>query len=133
MEENAVETLAFQAPTLCPASNGRGRPAVHAACSAAIPETTLFLSELTCGDRRFVFNRELRVRVTNEDGAWLFESDEPDLAELVGFDVQYSAAETSFRQTFIACWDIIAQEDDEKLASDARRLKRALLSLAKEA
>jgi hypothetical protein len=140
MEEGAAKTLASQAPTLCPAGDGRGRPKVQAGgaakaqatSGAPLPETRLLWSELTCGDRRFVFNRELRVRVTNEDGAWVFESDEPDLAELVGFDLQYSGAEASFRQTFVACWDVIAQEDDERLASDARRLKRALLSLAKE-
>jgi hypothetical protein len=98
----------------------------------ALDGSKLSWSGLTYGGRRFVFNRELCVRATNKEGAWVFEFDELDLAEIVGFDLHYSGAELSFRQTFVACWDIIAQEDDDKLAHDAKRLKQALLALAKE-
>jgi hypothetical protein len=33
---------------------------------------------------------------------------------------------------FAACWDLVAQEDDEKLTADARELKRKLLDLVEK-
>jgi hypothetical protein len=33
---------------------------------------------------------------------------------------------------FAACWDLVAQEDDENLAADAIGLKRKLLSLVEK-
>jgi len=87
---------------------------------------TLRWSELTYRDQTFVFNRELVVRVTQEDGGWSFESDDP---ELFGFGHTRSEAELVFCLDLALCWDEIACEADEKLSRGAMELKRALLAL----
>jgi hypothetical protein len=89
----------------------------------------LTLRGLAYGDRRFAFSRGLAVRATDDDGYWTFRSDDP---ELVGFGHSRGEAELAFQQDFAACWDRIAQEDDDKLARGARELKRTLLALAVE-
>ena len=86
-------------------------------------------TELAYENRRFVFNKKLVVRVTREEGGWVFRLDEP---ELTGFGHKRSEADMAFRQTFVACWDNIAQEDDENLTQGAINMKRTLLALAKE-
>jgi len=68
-------------------------------------------------------------RVIREEGGWVFQLDEP---ELIGFGHKRSEAELAFRQTFVACWDNIAQEDDENLTQGAINMKRKFLALAKE-
>ena len=80
-------------------------------------------------NRKFIFNRNLIVRVIKEEGGWVLESDIP---ELVGFDTDYNGAEFAFRQDFAVCWDRIACADDSKLHTrGARNPKRALLALVK--
>jgi hypothetical protein len=50
----------------------------------------------------------------------------------VGFGLSREEAELAFRRDFVACWDVIAMEDDKKLTAGAIALKRSLLALAKE-
>jgi hypothetical protein len=90
---------------------------------------TVFLTGLRYGGRRFAFSRELIVRVLEEDGGWTFEADIP---ELLGFGDTRVEAERAFRQTFAACWDHFTPTDDGDMTKGAVKLKRALLSLAKE-
>ena len=94
-----------------------------------LADRQLSWSELVYGDRKFVFNKELVIRVTQEEGAWVFKSEQP---KLVGFDLELDGAELAFRQTFVACWDNIAQEDDENLTQGAIQMKQTLLAFAKE-
>jgi hypothetical protein len=97
--------------------------------ASVIGSKELSFTELAYENRKFVFNKTMVVRVTREDGGWVFQLDEP---ELIGFGHKQSEAESAFRQTFVACWDNIAQEDDENLTQGAINMKRTLLALAKE-
>ena len=89
---------------------------------------TLKWADLTYRDRTFVFSRELLIRVTQEEGGWAFDSDDP---ELFGFGHTRSEAEQSFCFDFSSCWSDIACEEDSKLAPDAVELKQTLLGLVK--
>ncbi|MDR2696884.1 MAG: hypothetical protein LBB40_00230 [Holophagales bacterium] len=123
-------TAGALSPTFAPSNQTQETPPDGFTVTCA--SETLIWSELIYENRKFIFNKNLIIHATNKEGVWVFESDEPDLTELTGFDLQYNGAEESFRRTFVACWDIIAQENDNKLAHDAKRLKQALLTLAKE-
>jgi len=88
----------------------------------------LVWTELTRRGRTFELNRELHIRVLEEDGGWAFESDDP---ELMGFGLTRSEAEQSFCVDFAACWDEIACKDDDMLTQDAIEMKQSLLALVK--
>jgi len=90
---------------------------------------TIFLTELTCEGRTFVFNHPLPVHVLQEEGGWSCES--PEEYNLLSYGDDRLEAETSFRDVFAYCWDDIACEDDEKLTKGAKAQKRAFLALVK--
>jgi hypothetical protein len=92
----------------------------------AIVDERMPLRGLAHQNRTFMFNRALVVRVTQEDGVWAFESDNP---ELTGFGHTRDEAEASFCFGFAFNWDQIAREDDENLMQGAIELKRTLLAL----
>jgi hypothetical protein len=96
--------------------------------AAVLSRETLMWSELTYKSRTFVFNRELVIRVVQEEGGWSFNSGDP---ELFGFGNTRSEAESLFRFDFASCWKEYACEDDSKLAPDAREFKKELLKLVK--
>jgi hypothetical protein len=115
------------------ASNGQTAEAATGCVAVALDKTVLSSenlawTELTRRGRTFEFNREIHIRVLEEDGGWAFESDDP---ELMGFGLTRSDAEQSFCVDFAACWDEIACQDDGKLTEDAIGLKRKLLALVK--
>jgi hypothetical protein len=83
-------------------------------------------TRLTCGNREFIFSRELVVNVTNTDGGWVFKSEEPSI---VGFGLQRQEAHQAFRQDFATCWDVIASKENSRLTLDAIDLKTSLKSL----
>jgi hypothetical protein len=89
---------------------------------------TLAWKELTYRGRTFEFNREVRIRVLEEDGGWAFESDDP---RIMGFGHTRGEAESSFCFGFAFNWDQIACEDDGNLTLDAREVKRDLLALVR--
>jgi hypothetical protein len=99
------------------------------ALSTTCEQEELIWNELNHGGRTFLFNHSLSIRVTKEDGGWTFETDTP---ELIGFGDTRFEAEQAFRQDFAVCWDHLAQEDDGRMDIRARKLKLALLELAKE-
>ena len=88
---------------------------------------TIFLTELTCEGRTFVFNHPLPVHVLQEEGGWSCES--PEEYNLLSYGEDRMEAETSFRYVFLHIWDKIACENDERLTCDAIELKRALHAL----
>jgi len=88
---------------------------------------TIFLTEFTCEGRTFVFNHPLPVHVLLEEGGWSCES--PEEYNLLSCGEDRLEAETLFRYLFLYIWDKIACEKDERLASDAIELKRALRAL----
>jgi hypothetical protein len=89
---------------------------------------TVFLTELTCEDRTFLFYRPLPVRIVQEGGGCSFESEEYNL---LAYGHDRLEAESMFRYVFVACWDGIACKDDGFLTERAAKMKRALLSLVK--
>jgi hypothetical protein len=89
---------------------------------------TLRWKELAYKDRTFVFNRELEIRVTQEEGGCAYDSDDPDL---FGFGRTRAEAEHVFCLDFASSWDDIVGEEDGKLTKGARETKRVLLSLVK--
>jgi len=95
--------------------------------TTAYVSETIFLTELTCEGRTFVFNHPLPVHVLQEEGGWSCES--PEEYNLLSYGADRLEAETSFRYVFLHIWDKIACEKDERLARDAIELKRALCAL----
>jgi len=89
-------------------------------------EETIGLTKLTCGNKEFLFSRELVVKVTGGEEGWIFKSEAP---EIVGFGLQRQDAHLAFRQDFATCWDVIACKDDDQLTLDAIDLKTSLKSL----
>jgi hypothetical protein len=109
-------------------SIGRAPETLQSGFALTCGSETLRWTDLTYQDRTFVFNRELVIRVTQEEGGCSFNSDDP---ELFGFGHTRAEAELVFCLDFASCWDDLACEDDEKLTQDAIELKRALLALVK--
>jgi hypothetical protein len=90
---------------------------------------TLRWKELTYRGRTFEFSREVLIRVIEEEGGWVFESDDP---ELLGFGHTRAEVEYTFCLDFAIQWDDLAcEEDDSKLSRGAREVKRGLLALVK--
>jgi hypothetical protein len=103
--------------------------ALQAGFAATRGSETLAWKELTYKGRTFEFNREIRIRVLEEDGGWAFESDDP---EIMGFGLTRAEAEFTFCLGFAAQWDDLAcEEDDNRLTLDAIEVKHALLALVK--
>jgi hypothetical protein len=94
--------------------------------AVVLSSETLRWKELTYKGRTFVFNREMIIRVLEEDGGWAYESDDP---ELMGFGHTRAEAEHSFCFGFTLCWREYACEDDSKLGRKAREFKQELLGL----
>jgi hypothetical protein len=89
---------------------------------------TVYLTELACEGRTFLFSHPLPVQIVQEHGGCSFESEEYGL---MAYGDTRSEAESSFRHVFLYIWDRIASENDEKLTRDAIDLKQNLLALAK--
>jgi hypothetical protein len=89
---------------------------------------TLKWKELTYRGRTFEFNREMHIRVLEEDGGWAYESDDP---EIMGYGLTRTEAELTFCLGFAAQWNDLACEEDGKLTQGAREVKRGLLALVK--
>jgi hypothetical protein len=97
--------------------------------AAIISVETLRWSGLTYKDRTFVFDRDLVIRVTQEEGGWSFAEDE---FGLLGFGHTRGEAEQSFCMDFAIQWDdLVCEEDEKKLSKDAIEAKRALLAMVK--
>jgi predicted RNase H-like HicB family nuclease len=110
-------------PAFLPAGDGAAMQT-----TAGISET-IFITELTCEGRTFIFNHPLPVHVLQEEGGWSCES--PEEYNLLSYGEDRLEAETSFRDVFAYCWDDIACEDDERLAEGAIAQKCAFLALVK--
>jgi len=78
------------------------------------------------GNRRFVLRQQIQIRVNYDDGLWVHEY-EP--LGIISYASSRSESLEAFREDFAACWDLIAQEDDENLTTDAKEFKEKLLSL----
>ncbi|MBN2208446.1 MAG: hypothetical protein JW759_04040 [Candidatus Coatesbacteria bacterium] len=78
------------------------------------------------GGRIFELQRSVSCLVDFSDGVWTYECEELGL-----YSYAHSRAEASrrFNEEFAFDWDDIAQEDDDKLAPDALRLKKHLREL----
>jgi hypothetical protein len=108
---------------------GQTEIATQSGATATLAGETLFLAELACEGRTFVFNRPLPVQVLQEEGGCSVESED---YRLMAHGDTRAEAESSFRHVFAYCWDQIACEDDERLTKGAIRMKRDLLSLVRE-
>jgi hypothetical protein len=94
--------------------------------TVVLSSETLRWKELTYKGRTFVFNREMIIRVTQEEGGWSFAEDE---IRLLGFGHTRAEAEFTFCLDFAAQWYDLACEEDERLTKGAIKVKRALLAL----
>jgi len=107
-------------------AKGKLRQIVNVSELRQLRQEPIRWTRLTCGNREFIFSRDLVVKVTNSDGGWVFETEEPSI---VGFGLQRQEAHLAFRQDFATCWDVIASKEDDRLTLDAIDLKTALKSL----
>jgi hypothetical protein len=94
--------------------------------AAILSSETLRWAEITYRDQTFVLNKELVIRVMQEEGGWSFAEDE---FRLLGFGHTRSEAELMFCYDFSFRWNEIACEGDERLSRQAQEVKRAFLSL----
>jgi hypothetical protein len=94
--------------------------------AAILSSETLRWSKLAYDGQTFVLNKELTIRVTQEEGGWSFAEDE---FRLLGFGHTRDEAEQSFCVDFATQWEEIACEDDAILSRGAKKLKHRLLGL----
>jgi hypothetical protein len=85
--------------------------------------------EIIHGNRSFVLHKPIQIRIDCQDGIWIHEY-EP--LGILSYAPSRAESLDAFRMDFAACWDLVAQESDEKLTADARELKRKLLNLVKK-
>jgi len=122
------DTATGTLPTMF-APTGRVPETMPSGLTVTCTTETLKWPELTHNDRTFVFNRELTVRVTQEEGGCSFAADE---FGLLGFGHTRREAQQSFCLDFAIQWDdLVCEEDENKLSLDAVDLKHALLGLVK--
>jgi hypothetical protein len=115
-------------PLVFVSADGRAPEALPGGFAATVVSETIFLTELACGGRTFLFARPLPVQVLQEEGGCSFESEE---YSLLAYGRDRREAESSFRHVFVRYWDQIACAGDEKLTQGAVALKRALRALVK--
>jgi hypothetical protein len=84
------------------------------------------LSRVVSGRRSFLLRRPIPVERYCRDGVWFCEY-RP--LKLLGYGETRRSSWESFAQDLSARWDLIAQEDDVRLAEDARAFKRRLRAL----
>jgi hypothetical protein len=117
-----------QGPTLPNATNPKRDTLMHVQGIDTAFGKRMSVKGLRRRTRKFTFNRELDIRITQSEDGWHFDSDEP---ELFGFGRTPEEADESFCFCFAHSWDQIACEDDSKLDTDAQKLKRELLGLVR--
>ena len=88
----------------------------------------MFWTKLTYEGRTFEFNRDIHVRVIQEDGGWAFECDDP---ELMGFGHTREEAEETFCLGFAVQWDDLVCSKHGKLTEDAKEMASKLKALVK--
>lgn len=81
-------------------------------------------SILEFGGRRFTLREPLELRVERHGSQWVFESHDPDIS---GCAESIDEALRDLSAQFAYVWDEFAGEDDSRLGSWARQLKRDLL------
>jgi hypothetical protein len=87
-------------------------------------------THLVEGNRDFIFNNELVVKITHDDEiGWVFESEELGLR---GYGLERQEAHLEFCQDFSTSWDCLACEDDSDLTLDAIDSKRFLRALVRK-
>jgi hypothetical protein len=87
---------------------------------------SLYWNKVIHGNRCFYLRNKIQIRVDFRDGLWIHEY-EP--LEILSYAASRAESLNAFRMDFAACWDLVAQEDDMNLTTDAQKLKRKLLSL----
>ena len=84
------------------------------------------ISTLTYGNREFEFAKKLSITVTKRGTVWIYETKKYNI---MGYEENKEDAFFAFRETFDACWEHIACEDDGNLTEGAQKMKAALKSL----
>jgi hypothetical protein len=83
----------------------------------------LFWKRIAVGDRLFFLNTPMNIDVDFRDGVWVHEFSP---LGILAFAPTRKESLEAFRAEFASAWDFIASEPDDKLTSDAVRLKNAL-------
>jgi hypothetical protein len=81
-------------------------------------------NSIVVGERVFDLAEPVIVHVTQEEGAWIYES--PRLS-VISYGTTKREAEAAFRQDFVALYDHIAVERDEFLTQSAIVVKNEFL------
>jgi len=89
-------------------------------------QETVRLTSLIYENNEFVFAQEMPVKITWNGKIWVYESKEYNI---IGFEENQQEADFAFRQTFTACWEEIACEEDCNLTTEAIEWKTRLKSL----
>ena len=110
---------AEQATALTEATNTLAEP--NALQHQQPHQETIYLAEVTDGNRKFLFGREIAVKVTWDGELWIFEFEDLGI-ETFHFNKQ--RAYLDFQEAFGVHWDYFAcEEDDNKLSKKAKQLK----------
>ena len=88
--------------------------------------TPVYIESISSCGRSFKFNRPICVVVDHESGYWIHEY---HALEIYSYGETCAESRRMFDEDFVACWDGIADEPDEKLTLDARELKKVLREL----
>ena len=86
----------------------------------------LYWNNLLYHNRRFHLRQPIQITPVFHEGVWVHEY-EP--LKIFAFGHSRHESLHAFKMEFSACWDQLAQEEDNNLTEDAQDLKRLLLSL----
>lgn len=88
----------------------------------------LYWNNLIYDNRRFHLNQPIQINPVFHEGVWVHEY-EP--LRMYAFGHLRHESLQAFKMEFAACWDQLAEEEDNNLTEDAQDLKRQLLALVR--
>lgn len=101
-------------------------PLADAWPNAGFYATYCLISVIRAADRQFVLREPITLAAELEDNAWVYEYKSLGLLSSARSPDE---ARESLASDFAALWDLIAQEHDRNLTTDAQMLKRKLRRL----
>ncbi len=88
----------------------------------------LYWSNLIYDNRRFHLNQPIQINPVFHEGVWVHEY-EPLRISALGH-LRHESLQ-AFKMEFAACWDQLAEEEDDNLTEDAQDLKKQLLAIVR--
>jgi len=84
------------------------------------------ISNIEYNNIRFILSEPLQIKISFEENLWILTNEKLDI---YAFGEDFSEAWENFQEDFYIVWQEIAQEEDSKLESKAKKLKQEMIEL----